>query len=192
MINASSSSKIWPVFLFVLVIGVFAGCNSDQASSVKKEEKLLKAKAGKMSETQLFLNYIDSVTKLPLKDFNEDKVQGLNQKFADQLPLVMYDASKEPVESIVVQLYRNKAATDTVKSGAVILVPRHLTDSLRVADFTGYFGKLKKEKPLIGITAQPLPVQIDLFSGTALQLTFNDHEKPEQAHVITVEILKYK
>lgn len=192
MISASLNFRILDIFFLIFLLGSFSGCSGDHEQHQKKEDKLQVANDHKMSNSHLFLTYVDAVAKLPLQDFNEVNIQSINKKFSNQLPLVMYDPSKDDNgQSIVVQIYKNKGAANKIKSGAILLVPKHITDSLHIADFTRYFGNIKKEKPLIGITEQPLPVQITISASTAIKLTFNDHEKIEQAKVIMVEVLKY-
>ncbi|MFW0717152.1 hypothetical protein [Pedobacter sp. N23S346] len=192
MISASLNFRILHIFFLIFLLGSFSGCNGDHAPFQKKEYMLQVANDKKMSDAHLFLTYIDSVAKLPLTKFSEANLIILNKKFSEYLPLVMHNLSKDDNgKNIVIQLYHKSDSTNTIQAGAIFLVPKHITDSLHIADFTRYFGSIKKEKPLIGITEQPLPVQITISASTAIKLTFNDHEKIEQSKVIMVEVLKY-
>ena len=74
-------------------------------------------------------------------------------------------------------------------SEIIFLIPETITDSLVVANFTEYFGHIKIEKPLIGITAQPLPVNIRVSSHRKIKLTFKNNENRDQAGVTMVEVL---
>lgn len=58
-----------------------------------------------------------------------------------------------------------------------------ITASLDVADFTDYFGHIKTEKPLIGVTAQPQPVHIRVSSGREIKITFKNNQNKNQAGV---------
>lgn len=193
MVRSSFSFKIFPVVLGALVVmAYFSGCSGGSNQISQKEDKLQTVNDNKTS-TQQFLIYIDSIAKLPLAKFNEANILSLNKSFSGKLPLVFYHSGKLNEEkNIVIQYYRNQDLNNNIKAGAIFLVPKPITDSLRIADFTGYFGSIKKEEPLIGTTAQPLPVQIAVTDETSIKLTFNDNEKIDQAHVISVEVLKYK
>ena len=188
----SFSSKIGHAVIFTFIISCFLGCNRNHSQDQKKEVKLQSVNDQKMSSTHLFLTYIDSLSKLPLTQFNEKHIQLLNKKFSGKLMIEIYNDKKHDGEkSIVVQYYKNEEKVNKVKAGLICLIPESISDSLRIADFVGYFGSIKEEKPLIGITAQPLPVKIKVSESTTIKLTFNSHEKPDQAHVIMAEVLKY-
>ncbi|GGH19066.1 hypothetical protein GCM10007422_43660 [Pedobacter zeae] len=177
---------------FVLLYAVstcFAGCNGNGKEENKPGNNKATAKA---NVTDLFLSYTDSAAKLPLDRFNEAGITSLNKTFAGKLPLTIYDGKEHRDDkSIVIQPYKNNDIA-TISAGMILLVPKSITESLRIGDFTRHFGEIKKEKPLIGITEQPLPVEISIDAHTSLKLTFNNNEKLDQAHVTMVEILKYR
>ncbi|MGO4877699.1 hypothetical protein [Pedobacter sp. AJM] len=184
------SYTIIHAFIFTFIMGAFLGCSENQTHDQKKREKSVNDQ--KAGSTHVFLTYIDSLTKIPLNQFNEPRIQSLNKKFSAKLMVEIYNDEKHDAEkSIVVQYYKNEEQANKVKAGMICLIPESISDSLRIADFAAYFGKINEEKPLIGITAQPLPVKIKVSESTTLKLTFNSHEKLDQAHVIMAEVLKY-
>lgn len=188
----SFSSKIGYAVIFTFLINCFLGCSGNQAQDQKKGGRLQPVNDHKVSTTHLFLTYIDSLAKLPLAQFNEAHIQSLNKTFSSKLMVEIYNDEKHDAEkSIVVQYYKNEEKANKIKAGTICLIPESISDSLRVADFASYFGSIKEEKPLIGVTAQPLPVKIKVSESTTIKLTFNSHEKLDQAHVIMVEVLKY-
>jgi len=192
MKSSSFNYKIGHAVIFTFIISCFLGCSGNQDQNQKKESKLQPVNNHKTGSADLFLNYIDSLVKLPLAQFNEPRIQALNKKFSGKLTLEIYHDEKHDSEkSIVVQYYKNEEKVSMVKAGVICLIPESISDSLPVADFASYFGSIKEEKPLIGITAQPLPVKIKVSESTTIKLTFNSHEKLDQAHVIMVEVLKY-
>ena len=176
---------------FVLLYAVsacFVGCNVDNKQDKPNNNKI----AEKASVTGLFLSYTDSVAKLPLNRFNETGIILLNKSFADELPLSIYKGKQtNNDQNIIIQPYQNND-TATIIGGIILLVPKSITDSLHIGDFTRHFRDLKKEKPMIGVTEQPRPVQINVDANTAIKLTFNDNEKLALAHVTMVEVLKYR
>ncbi len=182
--------KVFPLVILMALLCLFFSCNREPQ---KNERKHQAADLQEIKDSQLFLTYVDSVAHLPLVKFSEANLNALNHKFSDRLPLIMHHPSKEDDgKNIVIQLYHNNGVTDTIKAGAIFLVPKSISDSLIVEDFTRYFRKLKTEKPLIGVTAQPLPVMLDLSPGTSLKLTFNDNKDIAKAKVVTVEVLKFR
>lgn len=182
--------KVFPLVIFMALLCFFYSCNGEPQ---KNERKHQAADLQEIKDSQVFLTYVDSVAHFPLAKFGEANLNALNHKFSDHLPLMMHHPSKEDDgKNIVIQLYHNNGATDTIKAGAIFLVPKSISDSLNVEDFIRYFGKLKTEKPLIGVTSQPLPVMLDLFPGTSLKLTFNDNKDIAKAKVVTVEVLKFR
>ncbi|MCX2432412.1 hypothetical protein [Pedobacter sp. GR22-10] len=192
MKSLSFNSKIGHTIIFTFIISCFLGCSGNQDHHQKEESKLQLVDNHKTGIADLFLNYIDSLVKLPLAQFNEPHIQALNKKFSGKLKLEIYHDEKHDSEkSIVVQYYKNGEKRNMIKAGVICLIPKPISDSLRIADFASYFGSIKEEKPEIGITAQPLPVKIKVSDSTTIKLTFNNHEKLDQAHVIMVEILKY-
>jgi hypothetical protein len=177
--------------IFCAIVLCFFSCNGNRAQHKQKEDKFQK-NVHQTDSIQLFLTYIDSVSKIPLSKFSEASLISLNKKFSGKLPLVMYNSGKRDEDkNIIAQLYKNKDTINVIKAGAIFLLPKSVTDPLHIADFTRYFGSLKKEKPMIGVTEQPLPVQINVSASTSIKLTFNNNEKLDQARVIMVEVLKY-
>ncbi|WP_307456780.1 hypothetical protein [Chryseobacterium sp. SORGH_AS_0447] len=131
--------------------------------------------------------------KLSDTAFNETGIKSVNKKYVNQLPLVMYDPIREENrQDIIMQYYKNNETSSEVESGIVILIPPKITDSLVIADFTHYFGDLTDEKPLIGITEQPLPVRIKISSDREIKLTFKNNANRDGAGVTRVEILNYR
>ncbi|KQM67159.1 hypothetical protein ASE74_06745 [Pedobacter sp. Leaf216] len=177
--------------LFVLLYALsacFVGCNGDHKQHKTNNNQI----AGKITVTDLFLSYTDSVAKIPLNRFNESNIISLNKSFANKLPLSIYKGEQNKnAQNIIVQSYQNNNASH-IGAGAILLLPKFISDSLRVGDFTRHFGNIKKEKPTIGVTEQPLPVEINLNAYTSIKLTFNNNEKLELAQVTMVEVLKYR
>jgi len=177
---------------FVLLCAVsacFAGCKGGSKQTSKPNNNKV---TGKVNVNDLFLTYTDSVSKLPLNRFNEAGILLLNKSFTAKLPLSIYKGEQtNNDQNIIVQPYQNND-TATITAGIILLVPKSITDSLYVGDFTRHFGDLKKEKPMIGVTEQPRPVQIDVNANTVIRLTFNDNEKLALAHVTMVEVLRYR
>ncbi|KRT15641.1 hypothetical protein ASU31_13330 [Pedobacter ginsenosidimutans] len=174
--------------LLYAVAACFVGCNGNSKQDSKPNNKI----AEKASVTDLFLSYTDSVAKLPLNRFNEAGIVSLNKSFADKLPLSIYKGKQTNNDkNIIVQPYQNNN-TATIIAGIILLVPKSITDSLHIGDFARHFGDIKKEKPMIGVTEQPRPVQINVNANTVIKLTFNDNEKLALAHVTMVEVLKYR
>lgn len=105
----------------------------------------------------------------------------------------MHDSIKEEnKQDIIMQFYKNNQTSPEVESGMVILIPKTLTDSLAVLDFTHHFGPITDEKPLIRITEQPRPVHIKVSSDREIKLTFTNDINRDQAGVTMVEILNYR
>lgn len=179
--------------LFAFILSSFLSCKDDKNQSQKNKSIISKAKKLEDNQAKTFLTYVDSVSKLPEAKFNEAGIRSLNKRFLNRLPLVMYDPTKdENGQRIIIQYYKNNETYIKVESGIIFLIPETITDSLVVADFTDYFGSIKNEKPLIGITAQPLPVHIQVSSTRAIKLTFKNNENHNQAGVTTVEVLNYR
>ncbi len=195
MINSSFTFKRKSIYLTLpaFILGAFLSCSGDHAQNRKNKSVLPEVKEMKAGRPKVFLAYIDSVAKLPDTKFNEAGIRSLNKKFLHTLPLVIYDSLKEEkAQDIVMQYYRNKETNPTIHSEMIFLVPESMTDSLTVGDFMGYFGSIRKEIPLIGVTAQPLPVYIDVSPGRSIQLTFNNNEKQDKAGVIEVVVQYHK
>ncbi len=175
--------------LLYIVSACFSGCNRDSRQHSEPNNNKVTAKT---NVPDLFLSYTDSVAKLPLNRFNEAGIQSLNKAFAGKLPLSMYNGKQNNDDkSIVIQPYHNKDVS-TIGAGIILLVPKSITDSLYIGDFTRHFGNIQQEKPMIGVTEQPRPVEIKLNANTSIRLTFNDNEKLALAHVTMVEVLKYR
>lgn len=172
-------------FVLLYLVGIcFAGCNEDSKPVNNRITE-------KVSVTDLFLSYTDSVAKLPLNSFNKAGIVSLNKIFADKLPLTIYNGKQESDDkNIIVQPYQNNN-TAAISAGMILLVPKSITDSLHVGDFTHHFGNIKKEES-IAVTEQPLPVEINIDAHTSIKLTFNNNEKLDRAHVTMVEVLKYR
>ncbi|WP_025145658.1 hypothetical protein [Pedobacter jeongneungensis] len=188
--SLSSRFKL-PVIICVLIFICCLSCTEDRTKNKKDNVSIIDKKSAGVS--QLFLDYTDSVTKLPSAKLNEAGITSLNRAFSGKLPLAIYNGKQyNNDKNIVVQSYKNNDTKSIIKSGVILLVPKFITDSLRIRDFTRHFGNIKEEKQMIGTTEQPLPVQINVDANTAMKLTFNPGEKLELAHVIMVEVLKYK
>ncbi|RBQ03840.1 hypothetical protein [Pedobacter miscanthi] len=172
-------------FVLLYLIGIcFAGCNEDSKPVNNHVTE-------KVNITDLFLSYTDSVAKLPLNSFNKAGIVSLNKTFADKLPLTIYNGKQESDDkNIIVQAYQNNN-TAAISAGMILLVPKSITDSLHVGDFTHRFGNIKKEES-ISVTEQPLPVEINIDAHTSIKLTFNNNEKLDRAQVTMVEVLKYR
>lgn len=169
----------------------FLSCRGDRAQNYK--ERTPEAKEIKESKAGIFLNYLDALAKLPDPTFNEAGIKSVNQNYISELPLVMHDSIKEEnKQDIIMQYYKNNQTSPEVESGTVILIPRTLTDSLAVLDFTHHFGPITDEKPLIRITEQPRPVHIKVSSDREIKLTFTNDINRDQAGVTMVEILNYR
>jgi len=173
------------------MIATFVSCNN--AKQEHKEANQAKAsKNQQASRLQMFINYIDEIAKLPLTDFDQSHIEALNQVAPASLRLVVFAGEQANEASIIMQAYRNNDSANPVKAGAIFLLPKSLSDSSRVADFTNHFGGLKKEDATIAASGQPLPVNLKVDDATALKLTINHNKQLSQANVITVEVLKYK
>jgi len=184
-----SCFKLLPAIVGALILICCLSCNEDRT----KNKNVRPADKKSENVTRLFLNYTDSVTKFPLSKLNEAGIISLNRKFAGKLPLAIYNGEQyHDDQNIIIQPYKNNGTESTVKAGVILLVPKFLTDSLLIGDFTRHFGNIEEEKQTIGTTEQPLPVKINVDANTAIKLTFNPGEKLELAHVIMVEVLKYK
>ncbi len=143
-------------------------------------------------KAKLILTYIDSIIKLPNAKFNDAGIRSLNKRFLSELPLAMHDSVKgDNRKDIIIQFYRCKEPYPEVGSGIILLIPKAISDSLVVSDFTNYFGNIKNEKTYMSITAQPLPVYINVSSERSIKLTFNNNEKQSKAAVTTVELLNH-
>lgn len=173
--------------LIVAITLCFSGCRDRKQAEEKNVNLLMQKK----SIVASFLSYTNALTKLPLSKPNDQALVPINKAFADKLPITTYKGKAIADDSIVVHVYKNNDIA-TISAGIRLLVPESITDSLTIGDFTRYFGSVKKEKPMIGITEQPLPVEISIDANTALKLTFNSNEKLELAHVTMVEVLKYR
>lgn len=180
-----SSFRFNIFFVLLYLVGIcFAGCNGDSKSVNNHVTE-------KVNITDLFLSYTDSVAKLPLNNFNKAGIVSLNKKFADKLPLTIYNGKQESDDkNIIVQPYQNNN-TAAISAGMILLVPKSITDSLHVGDFTHRFGNIKKEES-IAVTEQPLPVEINIDAHTSIKLTFNNNEKLDRAQVTMVEVFKYR
>jgi len=191
MLRSISKVKVLSV-IFCAIMLCFFSCNGNRAQHKQQEDQFQKTVHQDADSIHLFLTYIDSVSKIPLSKFNEASLISLNKTFSGKLPLVLYNDGKHNDDNkIIAQVYKNKDTANKIKAGVIFLVPKSITNALHIADFTRYFGSLKKEKPMIGVTEQPLPVQIDVSASTSVKLTFNNNEKLDQALVIMVEVLKY-
>nr|WP_314492587.1 hypothetical protein [uncultured Chryseobacterium sp.] len=136
---------------------------------------------------------MDSVSKLPEAKFTEDGIRSLNKRFLNKLPVVMYDRTKEDNrQSIIIKYHKNKEGHRKMGSEIILLIPEKISDSLVVADFTDYFGSIRNEKPLIGVTAQPLPLYIRVSSYRDIKITFKNNENQNQAGVTMVEVVNYR
>ena len=190
MVFPVSKFKIFPLVVLTALLCSILSCSGEHQNQDSSHQP---GDVTEIKVPRLFLAYIDSVTRVPLKKFNETSLIAFNHEFSNRLPLTMHDPSKVDNEkNIVMQVYRHDNAIDSIQAGAIFLLPKVISDALSVEEFTRYFGKIKPEKPLIGVTAQPLPVQIDVFPGTSLKLTYNDHANRAEAKVVTVEVLKTK
>ncbi|WP_131450844.1 hypothetical protein [Chryseobacterium sp. FH1] len=186
------SSSIYFI-LSAFMLNSFLGCKEENSRSNKKDSIIHKVKEVETDQNKLFLTYVDSVSKLPEAKFTEAGIRSLNKRFFNKLPVVMYDPTKEDNgQSIIIQYHKDKEEYLKMGSEIIILIPETITDSLVVADFTDYFGSIKNEKPLIGVTAQPLPVFIQVSSNRAIKLTFKNNEDKNQAGVTAVEVLNYR
>jgi hypothetical protein len=177
-------------FLTLIAVTVlcFLGCSGDgKKPDQQKGHKLAK----KASSIDNFLSYTDALTKLPLSKFDSLGIVPTNKAFADKLPISIYKGEAIGHDSIIVHPYKNSEVAN-IKAAIRLLVAQSITDSLTIGDFTRYFGDIKKEKPLIGNTETPLPVEITVDANTALKLTFNSNKKLALAHVTMVEVLKYR
>jgi len=174
--------------LTAAIVWCFSGCSGgDQKPDQQKGRKLAK----NASSTDNFLSYTDALTKLPLSKFDSLGIVPTNKAFADKLPISIYKGEAIGHDSIIVHPYKNGKVAN-IKGAIRLLVAQSITDSLTIGDFTRYFGDIKKEKPLIGNTEAPLPVEITVDANTALKLTFNSNKKLALAHVTMVEVLKYR
>lgn len=195
MRNPSSifkSDRIYYI-LFAFSLSCFLNCNGDHGKSCKNRSVIPQAQKMKANQAEVFLTYIDCVLKLPGTKFNEAGIRSLNKRFSSKLPLVIHDPTKEDNgKNIIIQYYKSEEVQSTTGSEFIFLIPETITDSLVVADFTDRFGSIKNEKPLIGVTAQPLPVHIQVSSDRAMKLTFKNNENRNQAAVTTVEVLNYR
>ena len=190
MVFSVSKFKVFHLVALTALLCIIFSCSGEHQNQDSSQQS---ADVTEVKVPQLFLTYIDSVTRVPVEKFNEASLIAFNHEFSNRLPLMMHDPSKvDNGKNIVMQVYRHDNAIDSIQAGAVFLLPKVISDSLSVGDFTRYFGKTKPEKPMIGVTAQPLPVQIDVFPGTSLKLTYNDHANRAEAKVVTVEVLKSK
>ncbi|ANF52224.1 hypothetical protein A0O34_17620 [Chryseobacterium glaciei] len=179
--------------LFACILSCFLSCNEDKNQSQKNNSIIPVVKELEASQAEVFLTYIDSVSKLSEAKFNEAGIRSLNKRFLSKLPLVMHDPTKEENgQNIIVQYYTNEEVNRTTDSEIIFLIPEAITDSLAVADFTDYFGHIKTEKPLIGVTAQPLPIHIRVSSDREIKLTFRNNGNQNLAAVTTIEVLNYR
>ena len=186
------SNRIYYI-LFTCMLSCFLSCNEDKNQSQKNNSIIPVVKELEASQAEVFLTYIDSVSKLPEAKFNEAGIRSLNKNFLSKLPLVMHDPTKEENgQNIIIQYYNNKELQSKMGSEIIFLIPEALTDSLVVADFTDYFGHIKTEKPLIGVTTQPLPVHIRVSSDREIKLTFRNNGSQNLAAVTTIEVLNYR
>lgn len=175
------------------MLGFFLSCNGENFQGKKNSAVITEVKQTKAYQTVVFLTYIDSIVKLPDARFDMPGIQSLNKIFLSELPLVMHEHAKEENrQNILLQYYENKEAALEVESGIVFLIPEALTDSLVVADFTDYFGSIENEKPLIGVTAQPLPVYIRVSPERKIKLTFKNNQNQDQAGLTAVEIINLR
>lgn len=179
--------------LSVFVLSSFLSCKRDPGSSHKNNPVPKQAEERKVHQAEVFMAYLDSVVKLPDTGFNEEGLRSLNRRFLTELPLVMHDSlTEDNRKDILIQYYRNSERSLEVGSGIIFLIPEAISDSLVVADFTAYFGRIKNEEPLIGITEQPRPLHILVSSNREVKLTIKNNENRDQAGVTVVEILNLK
>lgn len=174
--------------LIAATILCFSGCSGNGKQLNEKNGHIF---AEKVSVKDSFLSYTDSLTKLPLSKINDQGIVPVNKAFANKLPISLYKGEAIGHDSIIVKPYKNNDIA-TIKAGIRLLVPQLIADSLTIGDFTRYFGDIKKEKPMIGTTELPLPVEININASTVLKLTLNNYKKLELAHVTMVEVLKYR
>lgn len=180
------------VFFAAIMLTAFISCGNGKQDQ-KQANQAVASVNQQISRIQMFINYIDAIAKLPLANFDQSHILALNQAAPAPLQLVVFaEGQADEANSIIMQPYRNNDAANPVKAGAIFLLPKSLSDSARVADFTRHFGEPKKEDGAIAVTEQPLPVHLRIDEGTVLKLTFNNSEKLSLANVIAVEVLKYK
>ena len=193
MRNSQAASKVLYYILPACMLTCFLSCRGDRAQNYKESTNTPEAKEIKESKAGIFLTYLDALVKLPDPIFNKAGIKSVNQKYVSELPLVMHDSIKEEnKQGIIMQYYKNNQTSPEVESGTVILIPKTLTDSLAVLDFTHHFGPITDEKPLIRITEQPRPVHIKVSSDREIKLTFTNDINRDQAGVTMVEILNYR
>lgn len=191
MLRSIVNLKVLSVSLGILMLTTFISCNN-----AKQEQKVVNQSKAfgtqQVSRVQMFMSYIDEIAKLPLTDFDQSHIEALNQAAPASLQLVVFAGEQANEASIIMQPYRNNDTANPIKAGAIFLLPKSLSDSARVTDFTRRFGELKKEDAAIAATGQPLPVNLKVDEATALKLTINHNKQLSLANVITVEVLKYK
>lgn len=193
MRNSQAASKVLYYILPACMLTCFLSCRGDRAQNYKESTNIPEVKEIKESKAGIFLTYLDALVKLPDATFNKAGIKSVNQKYVSELPLVMHDSIKEEnKQDISMQYYKNNQTSPEVESAMVILIPKNITDSLAVLDFTYHFGPITDEKPLIGITEQPRPVHIKVASDREIKLTFRNKINRDQAGVTMVEILNYR
>jgi len=193
MRNSPITLKVLCYPLSAFIFSCFLSCNGDHTQRQRNRTAEAEVKEIKSSRAQIFLAYLDALVKLPDAKFSEAELRSINKKYASQLPLVMYDSTQEQSrQDIVIHYYKNNQLGPVMESGIRFLVPETLTDSLVVSDFTRHFGSVTDEKPLIGITKQPLPVHIQVSSDREMKLTRKNNVNKEQAGVTMVDIFNYR
>ncbi|MDR6515819.1 hypothetical protein [Chryseobacterium camelliae] len=193
MRNSPITLKVLCYPLSAFIFSCFLSCNGDHTQRQRNRTAEAEVKEIKSSRAQIFLAYLDALVKLPDAKFSEAELRSINKKYASQLPLVMYDSTQEQsTQDIVIHYYKNNQLGPVMESGIRFLVPETLTDSLVVSDFTRYFGNVEDEKPLIGITKQPLSVHIKVSSDREMKLTRKNNINKEQAGVTMVDIFNYR
>jgi len=190
MIKLSYSSK---KLHFLIAALLLISCREEHTTNRVGDSTFESKHFKNESTTQLVLNYVDSIISLPKAKFNDAGIKALNKTFSRQLPLVLYDSTKnEDSQDILIQCYKNNDSISKIHSGVILLLPKSITESISISDFTGYFGSLNNDKPLLVAPAQPLPVQIDVSENTSIKLSFNKSVNLSDSAVIMVDILRYR
>ncbi|MBO9693600.1 hypothetical protein [Chryseobacterium sp.] len=193
MKNSRTTLNILCSILSVFILSCFLSCKGDHAQNYRNRTNIPEFRERIGNTSRIFLTYLDSLVHFPDTKFNEPTIRSFNDRYASQLPLVMYDSLKtQSNSSILIQYYKSKQLNLQVESGIRFLIPKTIADSLVVSDFTNHFGPVTNEKTLIGITKYPLPVHIRTSRDREIKLTFKNDVNRERAGVIMVEILNYK
>ncbi|WP_343658115.1 hypothetical protein [Chryseobacterium sp.] len=193
MKNSRTTLNILYSILTVFISSCFLYCKGDHAQNYRNRTNILEVRESIGNTSQIFLVYLDSLVNFPDTKFNEPTIRSFNTRYVSQLPLVMYDSLKaQSSDSILIQYYKSEQPNPQVESGIRFLIPKTISDSLVVSDFTSHFGPATNEKPLIGITKYPLPVRIRTSRDREIKLTLKNNVSREHAGVIMLEILNYK